>query len=121
MKSLLNFLSLMFRCLATADDKLCPFGSIQSGTGLQAAMVASGRTDSCKNIVAMFDLPFNDSLSNTPWRPCWIYTRNDPSTGNYDNIPMGSLCTQITHTAGVPTAAVLYFKTDGTTWADLTD
>lgn len=114
-----KILSRMFRCFAAADDKLAPVGTILVGGALQAAVQLAGNADSAKNILAVFDMPWADSLAG-PMRPVWIYTRNAPGT-DYANVPMGSLCTAITHTAGAAASAKLWFKTNATTWADVTD
>lgn len=91
------------KCRAVADDKLCPPGTIYSGS---SGLVTAGLTDAAKNLLAVVDMPFNDSLSGAK-KIVVAYGRTNP-VGAYASMPIGSLFVQV---AADSSAAGLYLKT----------
>ena len=120
-KNTAKLVKLVWRVAAASDDKALPVGAIMTGKAMQSAMVSVGNgTNKIKNVLAVLDLPFGDTISGTnygPWMPWFIYARQDPGTDTtFDEAPIGSVCLVITHTDGTPSDANLYLKTAASTW-----
>jgi len=100
-----------YRPHTAAQDKLSPPGNAYNSSSAQLIQRGKVGTTEFSNLLASMAFPHQDSVSG-PLRVDVIYTRTSPvGDADWEALPIGSLCWQLTVVAKAVTDAELYFKT----------